>query len=194
MAKHDRSQTNKKSFLKQFSYLVVVFLGGYFAATALDIVSLRHWIDKTFLTKRDAQNRQSRSRALGQVELPAPKLEFYTLLAKERNAQPLVKQFSPAPIQEIAPREVKKNNLPLASKTKEPYVVQIAAFKNKQDAERMKAELLLKGFEASILQKKNDDWFRVTVGPFNSRSDAQKTQVNLARNEHIKGMLRKLET
>ncbi len=79
--------------------------------------------------------------------------------------------------------------------SKESYLVQIASFKNKQDAERMKASLILKGFTVNIatVNQQQINWYRVIIGPFNSRTQAEKAQVAIARSEHITGMIRKMD-
>lgn len=62
------------------------------------------------------------------------------------------------------------------------YLVQVTALKNYQDADRIKAELLLSGFAAHITTYKTTDnaiWHRVWLGPFYSLSLAQSTQQKL---------------
>lgn len=74
---------------------------------------------------------------------------------------------------------------------KSNYSVQVAAFKTRQDAEHMKGLLILKGFDVAVVPVTNarGNWFRVVVGPYPNRVLAQKAQVNLARNEHLRGMV-----
>jgi len=75
------------------------------------------------------------------------------------------------------------------------YSLQVAAFRNRQDAEHMKASLLLKGFDASIIaiESQRVAWYRVMVGRFSSREQAQKTQTALAARERMNGMIRKMD-
>ncbi|MDX1836392.1 SPOR domain-containing protein [Legionella taurinensis] len=75
----------------------------------------------------------------------------------------------------------------------ESYLVQVAAFNRRQDAERLKALLVLKGFDVSIttVVQNRTNWFRVIIGPFHSRSEAEKAQTDVARTERIKGIIRK---
>lgn len=75
--------------------------------------------------------------------------------------------------------------------SKDSYSIQIASFNKKQDAEHMKAGLLLKGFEVSIVAAPQGGWFRVILGPYPSRQEAEKIQLIIAKSERIKGMLRK---
>lgn len=72
------------------------------------------------------------------------------------------------------------------------YSVQVASFKARQDAEHMKGLLTLKGFNVSIVPINHTHrgvWFRVVVGPYANRTLAQKAQIDLARNERLRGML-----
>ena len=52
------------------------------------------------------------------------------------------------------------------------YVLQAGSFRHAEDADRRRAELLLLGLEPKVEETKgsNGRWFRVLVGPFDSRS------------------------
>lgn len=91
--------------------------------------------------------------------------------------------------------EVSKQTVPKAVADKGNYLVQVAAFKSRQEAERMKGSLVLKGFEVSILTvtQQNMSWYRVNIGPFPSKVLAQKAQGEIARREHIVGMIRRMD-
>lgn len=72
------------------------------------------------------------------------------------------------------------------------YLVQVASFKGRQDAENMKGTLILKGFNAYIIPVSHPtkgNWFRVVVGPYPSRVFAQQAQLSLAKNQHLNGMI-----
>lgn len=89
--------------------------------------------------------------------------------------------------------ETKKRAVKASDST--PFLVQIASFRNLREAERMKASLMLKGFDVSIntaLQQRVT-WYRVIIGPFGSRLQAQKAQLAFSRSEHIIGMIRKID-
>lgn len=217
-----RRPTRQKSSLpKQLFWLLASFLGGYLAATVFDFTSLSSWINAHILTKHPSLKQAEV--AIKEPVLPKPKFEFYTLLTKDgskpvavmqpskpTSSQPAAaasaaatKTSSPSPsapaaqtpaINKVVVSEAKP--LPItAALSKETYLIQIAAFKNRQDAEHMKATLILKGFDVSVVatSPQQGAWFRVIVGPFNSRVAAEKAQVNLAQNERIKGMIRKMD-
>ncbi|MGL5742773.1 MAG: SPOR domain-containing protein [Legionella sp.] len=72
------------------------------------------------------------------------------------------------------------------------FLVQVASFKARQDAEQMKGRLTLKGFNVYIVPVSHatkGNWFRVVVGPYSNRALAQQAQVNLAKNERLNGMV-----
>ncbi|MFT4058101.1 MAG: SPOR domain-containing protein [Legionella sp.] len=72
------------------------------------------------------------------------------------------------------------------------YSVQVASFKARHDAEHMKGLLTLKGFNVNVVPINHATrgvWFRVVVGPYANRTLAQKAQIDLARNERLRGML-----
>lgn len=55
------------------------------------------------------------------------------------------------------------------------YRVQVGSFRNKREADRLRASLALGGFESRIQTADTDDgtWHRVTLGPFRGREAAE---------------------
>jgi cell division protein FtsN len=81
---------------------------------------------------------------------------------------------------------------PLTAKSsKGVYLVQVASFKQRRDAEQMKGMLTLKGFDVNVvtISYAGANWFRVVVGPFTNRNLAQRAQFSLAKNERLRGMV-----
>ncbi|HHT0592103.1 TPA: SPOR domain-containing protein [Legionella anisa] len=79
-----------------------------------------------------------------------------------------------------------------ASTERGKFLVQVASFKARKDAEQMKGTLILKGFSVYIVPVSHatkGNWFRVVVGPYPNRALAQQAQMILARNEHLNGMV-----
>jgi cell division protein FtsN len=75
----------------------------------------------------------------------------------------------------------------------EKYTVQLAAFNNRADAEKMKAAMVLKGFVVSIslTEQNHIQWYRVSLGPFSNRGEAEDAQHAMVKRERISGMIRK---
>ena len=85
------------------------------------------------------------------------------------------------------------NVLANKTNTKNNYVVQVAAFKARQDAEHMKGVLILKGFEVSISPVATPSrgvWYRVIIGPYPNRNLAQKAQLILVKTERLRGIVK----
>ena len=60
----------------------------------------------------------------------------------------------------------------------EYYLLQAGSFKQQEDADRRRAELLLLGLEPRVEASSGDNgrWFRVYLGPFDSRSAMAKAR------------------
>jgi cell division protein FtsN len=123
--------------------------------------------------------------------IPTPSLTPHTndlVLVKKTatiasNKQALVKPVAPKPI--IAKTSVVKTG----------YTIQVAALRTRQDAEKMKAAMLLKGLTVSVnpVMSQGTTWYRVIVGPFVSRVQAEQVQMVLARRDRMNGMIRKMD-
>lgn len=189
----------------------VAFVFGYLIATIFDINQMQAWINKKMQaeSKVKAQAKVARSHT-------KPKLEFYTLLAQNKGVsvpEP-VKIVEPAKKVESMktvepPKDLKSTTkvLPvpgsLASKIEtapnvvnlSKYVLQVGSFKSRVEAERMRASLVIKGFDVMIssVNQQNQNWFRVMVGPVVSLKEAEVLKSNLASRERINGMIRKFD-
>jgi cell division protein FtsN len=111
-----------------------------------------------------AQSPGSRATATPKVDdPPKPRFDFYTLLPQQTIEV------------EVDPGEIAKTR---ASKKTELYLLQAGSFKQRADADRRRAELLLLGLEPKIEETNGDNgrWFRVYVGPFESRSRMAKAR------------------
>ena len=67
------------------------------------------------------------------------------------------------------------------------YLVQAGSFRLQDDANRLRARLMLTGVSADISIKTPDDedgvWHQVVVGPFNSKSAAEQTMASLRQHD-----------
>jgi hypothetical protein len=94
---------------------------------------------------------------------PKPRFDFYTLLPQQTIDA------------EVDPGEIAKAR---TTRSTELYLLQAGSFKQREDADRRRAELLLLGLEPKIEETNGDNgrWFRVYVGPFESRSRLSKAR------------------
>lgn len=98
---------------------------------------------------------------------PEPRFVFYELL-KENEVSIKVD-----PESELAAAKPPKNV---------EYIIQAGSFKNEKDADRLRAELILKNMEARVEKRMVGEqaWHRVMVGPFKTRAMASKARSTLA--------------
>lgn len=200
--KKSPSRTSNRAS-KQLMSVLVAFVCGYLSGSLLDINQLNAWVKQRVLAQKSEPRLQKQAH---QTAIPKPQFEFYTLLTPEQSQvskahvldakKPLdktlksdIKPKMQANVAEAVPVADKKKNEKIA------YLLQVASFKQKEDAERFKASLILKGFDVQVTQvkRKQTSWFRVILGPFPSKVQAEKAQNEIARTEHIMGMIRKLE-
>jgi cell division protein FtsN len=104
------------------------------------------------------------------AEIPKPRFDFYTLLPK----QTLDQEKKPDAVEPAA--DISKP--PAASSAPEPYLLQAGAFRQRDDAERRRAELVLLGLTPKLeeISNANGRWFRVYVGPFDSHESMNKAR------------------
>lgn len=111
--------------------------------------------------------------------------------------QPVVEQVAPVKKKNTRPditfyqtlpdAQVQVDVKPVAVKQQKPYtgVLQAGSFKNINDAEQRRAEILLLGLEAKVESSENSSgtlWHRLIVGPFESRSALNKARNILENN------------
>jgi len=81
--------------------------------------------------------------------------------------------------------EVSGEKVPEREQEDYNYALQAGSFKNKNDAEQLRAEITLLSLSASIESRQNDAgtlWHRVIVGPFTSRSSLASARSKLINN------------
>lgn len=176
-----------------------MFALGYFSATWYDYTHLRSWFNQHIAKNTRSSTPRAVSRP--RVAKSPPKFEFYTLLAKDNRVAAATPAPSrpvvlPKPAALIPPHPVIAEHKPLPapmSTKPEQFVIQVAAFNQMQDAQRIKAGLLLKGYNVFIMTvvQAKTNWYRVMIGPFANQQDAGNAKQQLARQERLHGMLRR---
>jgi cell division protein FtsN len=105
---------------------------------------------------------------------PKPRFDFYTMLPKmevvvpddELDHEPIVSRSG-------------------ASSAPATYLVQVGSFRKTQDADRLKAQLALLGFEAKVVSARisaQDTRYRVRSGPYRGKPALNKARKRLADN------------
>lgn len=208
--KQPKSMTAR--FLKFALIFLAAFLVGYWCATHNGVTRLLSSIQSTFHENYFHKSKPRAKHPTEQAALPKPKFEFYTLLAHEQAASPdrvwpsVSKTLEPSQSTETTqtksvsntPREaashVVEKSFNAPSQAEARYMLQVASFRKQADADRVKADLILNGFEARVvmISREGAHWYRVMLGPFASRMQAEKAQVEVARSEHLMGMVLKV--
>jgi len=105
---------------------------------------------------------------------PKPRFDFYSSLSKDEVV---------VPEHEIAnePDTVMQGG----TATPASYLVQVGSFRRTADADRLKAQLALLGFEATVVSARvsaQDTWHRVRSGPYIGKRALQQARQRLAAN------------
>ena len=111
---------------------------------------------------------------------PVPQFIFDTVLPNEEV------DLTP----DIEPAELTASDTHMAQ-----YLLQIGSFRQEADADRRRGELALLGLEASVELTNGDNgrWYRVTMGPFASRSEIARAR-SMAAQANMDTLLLKRES
>jgi hypothetical protein len=107
------------------------------------------------VSEKPAQ-KSSKTPAETAKEEDKPGFRFYEMLPESEVVPPKVEEYTPGPTQ-----------------TDFNYLLQSGSFRSKEDAERQRAQIAFQGLRASTQRIDLDNgsvWYRVSVGPFTSRS------------------------
>ncbi len=109
--------------------------------------------------------------------------DFYNVLPN-KSQEPETTSAAPAAPQSQPASATTASSTP-ATKTANGYAVQIATMSKASDADQLKAQLLLLGFDVNVTpaQKNGQTLQRVWIGPFTNKSDALGTQKQLQQNQ-----------
>jgi len=71
---------------------------------------------------------------------------------------------------------------PPTSAATESYLLQAGSFRQREDADRRRAELLLLGLQPNVEESDSDTghWFRVYLGPYNSHTEVTRAKSLMA--------------
>lgn len=194
-----RRSTHSKSSKKQ-SYSV--FFKGFVSGAALMLIVIIFRIPIMHFTTHllNKNNPEKTLPSSKQKNEPStPHFDFYTLLPKlnvpvnksltQTAKTPLVKTpTANTQASNDTPTAIKKAQTPKTF----TYMIQVASFKNYQDADTLKAKLALLGFNATIkvANSNNQQYNRVFIGPFQTAALAQNTKQQLASNHYSSIVLR----
>ena len=132
-------------------------------------------------------------------EPPKPKFEFYTLLPEMEVVVPdedlAAPAPAPAPAESGDPAETPVSAAPddAVPADTEPalksghYILQVASFRSMKDADGMKAQLTLLGFQPvvqTVAIDSDEKWHRVRLGPYADRESVEAARIRLRADGH----------
>lgn len=105
---------------------------------------------------------------------PKPRYDFYTLLPESEVVAPQ----QPAP---EAPTTAEPETKPATSVN---YYLQAGSFRQRSDADQVRAQILLLGMDVKLENAtiNGNQWYRVQVGPFDTRDSLEQAQRTLSGN------------
>jgi|GEM_PF-3145562 len=103
------------------------------------------------------------------------------------NTSPPAKTAVPTASKKTLPPVVQAK--PVVSSTR--YILQVASLQRASDADRLKAQLVLQGYDVSVqpFQHSGTTWLRVKVGPYHSLAEAQRARQSLRQQHHYNSIL-----
>lgn len=165
MAKKSNSEVPKWVWVFTF-VMVSLFIGMLWLLSTVDPSTAP--TDAWDAAKKNAKTaiKNNASEAPDLKEAVKPDYDFYQLLEEQKVVVPKVDVYKSTPKEQI-------NYV---------YRLQVASFRSKEDAEALRASLILEGMQAYIQSSevKGNTWHRIFVGPFNNRSNMNKVQDTLA--------------
>ncbi|MZR62573.1 SPOR domain-containing protein [Alcanivorax sp. DP30] len=188
-----RSPAKKKNTQRQVPGWVWLFTGlmvGLFGAFLFHLGK----------TQLQQAGQQTASKPQPKVEKPTPKkdepkagedspqFDFYAVLPKMEVIVP--QNETDSGTRQTSTTKPKESTRQTSTETStrssdEKYLLQAGSFRRNEDADRRRAELILKGFEASIQSvnlENGDSWHRVMIGPYNNLNAMHRAQDQLASN------------
>ena len=212
------SQSSSRSLGGPFWLLIGVFIGivcvGAFYIKQFDMPFIKQLLEHRAAAVVNKSNHQV---AKNEHKPEMPRFDFYTVLPHMQVVQtanntaattpppaPKITSSTPAPVvTTLAP--VASNKIistpastpalttKIASSKSKHYILQVAAFQTQSDADRVKAQLAMKGFSAKVIVVKTSSstWYRVLLGPYSSEQIALGTQQKLAA-DNVQSFLRRL--
>lgn len=112
---------------------------------------------------------------------PKPRFDFYNVLPKQEVVVPDEELDRPPVVQNKATERPAAAGAPAA----ETYLLQIGSFRHTGEADRLRAQLALLGFEAKVVSARvsaQDTWYRVRSGPYRGKDAVNAARKRLADN------------
>tara|TARA_R110000823_G_scaffold125385_8_gene252123 strand:- start:9536 stop:10108 length:573 start_codon:yes stop_codon:yes gene_type:complete len=138
-----------------------------YIAGVLSGVFLSFMVYLTSLQPQATGEAENPPQAAAENTPPKPRFDFYTLLPEQT-----------IEVDVEAPEVEPARDLGSPAAVSDRYVLQAGSFRQREDADRRRAQLLLLGLEPSVQESNGDSgrWFRVYLGPYDSRAEVNRAR------------------
>ncbi len=111
-----------------------------------------------------------------EAPIPTSKYSRQPVVNTYKQTGAITSSRTPVPVKKLPQKTKPKPAVKAKPNTAQKYVIQVAAFKNRTSAYKLKDELTRKGYPAYVYLSKIDDdniWFRVRIGKFTTLKEAK---------------------
>ncbi|MRI31963.1 hypothetical protein EOPP23_02990 [Endozoicomonas sp. OPT23] len=184
-----RKKTSTQRRLPAWLLLLTGFAAGFFVAFLIKLTPTP--VDVVVDSSNKDASRQSSSEA-------SPVFDFYTVLPESEVILPVEEPESQLRVQPAKPDKAKPQVAaakPKPAKKQHKYLLQAGSFRSSQDAERLKARLLLAGQTPRVVKVtigSGEAWHRVQLGPFETSESIDQARKVLAEHK-IDGLLLRIK-
>lgn len=182
-----RSRTTSRRQLPGWLWLFTGLAAGLFIAFLYHLAQLQQQEKPPVHDDKPAKT--SNSKSLRPGDKPLPKFDFYAVLPKMEVILPRDDESDNKPATQPAGSDSKgqtqsqPQQAQAASEDKGRFLLQAGSFRDSADAERLRAEFTLDGFNVHVQPgtlANGDTWYRVMIGPFTNKADLRSAQTRLA--------------
>lgn len=150
---------------------------------AMEAQKNRNWNPNAPLAGKNATNPPQASGEVSNVTVPDPDVVTAPKAAASAAAKTAKPAVSDDPLGDLAKS---RTQAPSAGSGPDPfsYFIQAGAFRTPEDAEQQRARLLLLGMQAKVTEREQSGRtvYRVRVGPFDKKEEADKVKERLDNN------------
>lgn len=165
-APNRRASTPKRSGAPAWLWFILGFIAGAFAMTLVFTWNAQQ-------PKQESAPEPAKTSTDNKT--PKPRFDFYKLL---QESETIVASPDTAP---NTPEKSAENN------TNIEYVLQVGSFPNQNEADKLRAQLILINMDARIEPveiHKGEIWYRVMVGPFETQEKLATARATLVSNQY----------
>ncbi|QJD60091.1 SPOR domain-containing protein [Pseudomonas sp. gcc21] len=169
-----RAKASARRGIPPWLWLISGLVIGLFVAFLLQLEPGRETVKRDTTPPKQVQPKKPAKPAE-----PQPRYDFYTLLPE---SEQLVPEHS---VPKQAPPQPAKKEEAAKPQDRTRFFLQAGSFRKRNDADRVRAQILLLGLDVKLEDAKLGDgetWYRVQVGPFQDRSSVNQAQKTLAGN------------